>query len=624
MQRRWLTAIEILTAFVAAGLFTFACSRIRVDPLERLGQVSGMATIAMRFIVVSVALLVALGLSARLRGGAWLETVSRLVCAAFAGLASATFAAGVLLALRGTPFGFGGVSGDAGTLCQWAELLARGEPYSSVYPPLQVYLVKWIAEVQGGPTAHAIKWFQLLGVAAIGPATYAAWRLLMRPAWALGLAVVSIVPLIEPYRPYAGLVLAILIPVLLKFLDVLRVVGELKLQRVMQYAAMFGLGLGLLCLLYSGWYQWSAPGFIVATLIVFPWRDWKRALLFCGIAGFVFVLCVLKYVLGFAAGSGIKDKWVYIDALLEPTYFTMWRGGAPGDFHWQPLGELGGVGLFAVVLAVGLGIALTLGRRNTNVIALVSIVVGCFLLRLWHAHNMFATKLVQLWPRTSAEILCCMLVLCVFALYLVIDRIDTKSVWRSPSATVAVVASLAFILMMASAATTDQYVPRNRERSASELAFMAQRLSRKKPSVAPGATITTSSSLEGIGFSKAALIDGNLATPFSSALGRKDDHEEWIELRWEGPKQFSHAVLYPAGDGFPLDFAIDVWNGSNWVQRRDWSYAPEPYGGMVVELLPNTDGATDSTTGLRFRATKLRQLAGSSDYVLRLGEIELR
>jgi galactan 5-O-arabinofuranosyltransferase len=623
MSRRWVTGLEIATSVVAAAVLTLFFGRIHSDPIDRMGQVSALATIGFRFLLVSIPLVGALGLSARVRDGAAFETVNRFVCAAFAGIASAAFAGGILFALRGTPYGLGGTSGDSGALCQWTDIVKRGDSnWSSVYPPLQIHFLAWLSNILGEPPAYAMKWFQILGTALYGPAAYAAWRLLMRPGWALGLAIISMLPLIEPYRPYAGLVLIVLVPILLKFLLVLQDVGNLSLQRVMQYAAMFGLGLGLLCLLYSGWYQWSAPGMFAAVLILFPWRDWRRGALFCGIAGLLFVMCVLHYVMGFRAGPGIKDSYVNLEARIDPTYFATTRQGTYEmvvNQAWPPLGELGGVGLFTLLLTIGLGVSLTLGRRQTTVIALVSIITGCWLLRLYHAHNMFATKLVQLYPRTSGEILCCMLVLCVFALYLLIQRCEPTSVWRSHSAATGVLASLVFVVMSASSSSTDLYLPRQSEDSLGHLAWISQQVSRKKPSVARGAQVVASSSLETPGFSARALTDGKLNTFYSSALGRTDDHEETIELHWEGIRLFSHLLLFPASDGFPLDLSVDVWDGQRWVNRREVRYLPEPYESSLIDL-PRQDG----TTAIRLRATRLRQAKGSSDYVLRLAEIELR
>jgi galactan 5-O-arabinofuranosyltransferase len=619
MRRRWLTTIEIATSFVAAAVFTFVFSRVHANALDRIGQVSGMATIALRFLMVAVPLVVALGVSARVKKGAAFDTTARLVCAALAGVASAAFAGGILFALRGTPFGIGGTSGDAGVLCQWADSVNRGDnSFSSVYPPLQVHLLAVLSRLFDMPTAHMIKFFQVIGVAAIGPAAYAAWRLLMRPGWALAIAVVSMMPQIEPYRPYAGLVLVVFLPVLIKFLDTLQTVGTLSLQRVMQYAAIFGAGLGFLCLLYSGWYQWSAPGFAVAVLVAFPWRDWRRGTLFCGIAAVVFGLCVLHYVMGFRAGSGIKDTWFSFDAQTDPMYFGNLRGGTQS--RWLPLGEIGGVGVLTLILVVGIGIALTLGRRRNSVVALVSILGGCWALRLWHASRMWETKLVQLWPRTSAEILCCMVLLSLIAIHLLIERCESTSIWRSRQAMIAGITGLVFVIMSSSAAVTDLYVATNTEGTFGWLTWIAHQLSRKRPSIGRTAEISTSSSIESAKFSAHGLNDGDLNTFYSSEPSPDEDHEVSIEFRWSEKKLLNRVILYPAADGYPSDVAFDVWDDDKyeWVEVRQSRYLPEPYGGFLIEL-----GHAGETFRFRMRVTKMRKLEGSDDYVVRLGEIEL-
>jgi galactan 5-O-arabinofuranosyltransferase len=585
-----------------------------------MGQVSGIATISLRFLLVSTPLVAALWLATRLRGGAHFDTIQRIVCGAMAGLTSATFAGGIVFALRGTDLPLGGAFGDAGTFAEWADAVKRGAPTSSVYPPLQIHILAWVSDLTGMTTIHANKVFQIAGAALYGPAAYAAWRLLMRPAWALGLAVVTSMILIEPYRPCAGLVLIVLIPILIKFLDVLRGVGDLSLQRVMQYAAIFGVGLGLLCLLYSGWYQWSAPGFLVATLVVFPWRDWRRGALFCGIAGVLFGLCVLQYVMGFKAGSGIQDGWFSVDALMDPMYFAM-GPRLPDNFRWMPLGEFGGIGVFTLILFAGLAIALVHGRRSTSVILLVALAGGCWAFRLWHAHNMWTTKLVQLWPRTSHELLCCLLALCVIAVYLLVQRTDPTSPWRSPSASAGVAAGLVLVIMSASSSTTDMYLPTDAQGTYGDLAWIAHNMSRKRKAISRKAQIVPSSSIETETFSTRALNDGDLKTFFSSAAGITENHEETIEIRWESPQIFSRLILFPARDGFPVDFALEVWDGSKWLTRREVTSADAPRDFKAMLL---TNFGAEITTRFRLRATRLRKASDSNDYVLRLGEIELR
>ena len=121
-----------------------------------------------------------------------------------------------------------------------------------------------------------------------------------------------------------------------------------------------------------------------------------------------------------------------------------------------------------------------------------------------------------------------------------------------------------------------------------------------------------------------ALTDGDLKNAYSSELGHIDDHEEWIQLECEDTKQFSHVVLYPAADGFPLDFTIEVWDGKKWVQRREMRWSSEPYNAMVVEMFEGGTGGTDWTTKFRIKATRLRRATGSPNFVLRFAEIELR
>src|SRR6188768_3485405 len=105
MRRRWLgPVIEIAVSFAAAALMAFVCTTVKVNPLDRTGQVSGLASIQIRFLFLAVPLLVALFVATRKDGGRHVELVGRIVCAGLAGLASGFVAGGVIFALRGTPF----------------------------------------------------------------------------------------------------------------------------------------------------------------------------------------------------------------------------------------------------------------------------------------------------------------------------------------------------------------------------------------------------------------------------------------------------------------------------------------------------------------------------------------
>ena len=120
---------EAAVSLLAAWLFTVSCYHIRVKPLERLGQISGLASLGLRFTIVSIVLIVVLVLAAKMRRGAWFPGASNLVCAAFAGITSGFVAGGIVVALKGTLFGLNGAEGDSGPLIPWAQGYAMPASY---------------------------------------------------------------------------------------------------------------------------------------------------------------------------------------------------------------------------------------------------------------------------------------------------------------------------------------------------------------------------------------------------------------------------------------------------------------------------------------------------------------
>jgi hypothetical protein len=624
MKRPWVLGVfEIATSFVVAALFVVSCRHIAVDASERLGQVSALAAVEWRFLLFALPLVIILIVAARLRDGVHFDESVRFVCAALAGLASGAVAGGIVVILHRTPFGLGATNGDAGTLISWAERLNAGNgTESSIYPPLQVYLLAWMSKLSGVRAAYMLPLFQIVGVAVVGPFAYASWRLLLRPRAALIVAVVSALPMIEAYRQYPLLTLVIMVPVLLKFLQVLRYSATDSLGRTIRCGAMFGVVLGLLFLLYSGWFQWSGPGFMVAAAIIFPWRNWKQGALLIAIASVVFGLITYRYLTGVVHGSALADSYVYFDANVEPAFVAMWRGGLPGTVGvWPPFGELGGVGLFTLVLATGLGIAVAFGRKRTTVIGVVSILVGTWLFRMWHAHRMWQTKLVQLWPRTTAEVLYLLLVLTCFAALFTIDRAKRKaaedSILRTPSGFIGVVAALVLVLASASSATIDKYMPKQDGNDTGILAWSALHRPPLEDNQLVGATIAARTSLETDRWSVGGAIDHKLWRGYSSELGHKEDHVEWLDLNMHQARDFSRVVFWPAMDGSPIELSIDVWDGAKWSTDSTVTGFPQMY------MAPQTIKLTHSyqTDLVRLRATKLRQVDG--DYVFRVAEVEL-
>ena len=464
--RWWLPPLlEGVTAFGVAALFVWSCTFIRVSPLDRLGQVAGLAGLAFRFFLFGMALLAAMLIAKRVRKGAEHEMTTRLVCAALAGLATAMIAGGILVALRGTPWGLNGRGGDAGALAAWATALHNGEAIPPTYPPLSLHVLHYYSDLVGLLPELALKHLQIAGVAMVGPFAYLAWRFLLPPAWSLAIGVVASLPLVEPYKPFPNLVLIVFLPLAILYLKALRESATRSAPHLAQTAVLFGIAFGLACLMYSGWFQWSAPGLFVAALVVFPWREGPRkGGLLLALTGLVFGLVTAKYLGGLLldpAGK-IADNYVYFDVRTEPMYIAIWRNDTPGDVGvWPPIGELGGVGLYTILLALGMGAAIALGRRTTVVIGTGMILAGAWFMRFFFARQMWETKLVQLYPRTTPLILYSLIVLSGFAVFWLVRRLSVDHPLRGSSGVIGALCTLMLVFASAGTATADRFMPLN-------------------------------------------------------------------------------------------------------------------------------------------------------------------
>jgi galactan 5-O-arabinofuranosyltransferase len=480
---RWRApALEAAVAFGAMGLFLALCPSIHVSPMLRIGAISGLASLQLRFAMIVLPLIIALIVTARVRNGAWFALTSRLACAAFAGLASAFIAGGVLVALRGTPYCLNAHNGDSGMLAVWANAFTNHNPADyppPYYPPLFPHVLHWYMDLVDKPALYALKDLEIGITALIGPLAYLAWRLLLRPGWALGIGVVAALVIIEPYKPYEGLSLVLLVPLMIHFVQTLRHADDRTIQQLAKCGVAYGLGFGVLCLTYSGWFKWSAPGFVAAAACLVPWRGgrWKASALVGGIALFVFVAVVWSYFsdihtytkianIGIGGKPLVQDTYVYFDVLVDPGYFAMWKGDLPGGYtpDWPPWGELAGVGLYPLLLFLGFGTAIALGRKRTMVITLACVLVGTWLMRFYYAHYVYETKLVQLYPRTSIELAYGFALMAGFAIYYVVEYFARKTPdgpLRSSSTVIGAMCTLAFVLGTAGSAISDRYMPAN-------------------------------------------------------------------------------------------------------------------------------------------------------------------
>jgi hypothetical protein len=484
-QRLLVGAAECLVAVAAAAASVQLSRSIVVDPLDRVGQVSGVAALDLRFVVLGIAVLAACVAAAR-RPRAF-RLISTLACAAIAGLVTGLVAGGVLLALRGTDWPLFADGGDAGQLMRWADDIVAGRPVPADYPPAVLHLIAGWAELTGSSTAEALRSSQVVGTALFGPLAYLSWRLVLAPTWALVAALVGGMPMLEPYKPYTTVVLVMLVPGLIAFLDVLRRAAVLTWPRVAAVGLGSGVALGVLFCVYSGWFIWAAPGALVAVLAVFPWRAAAvRGLALLGLAAVGLVAVASPHLVGLLRAAGTtQDRYFYFDTYAEPAYIAMWRNDLPGETGpWPPLGELAGVGLFTTLLVVGLGVAVAVAGRHTAVLTLCLLMAGAWVMRFAIASQMYATQTVQLYPRTTAQILFCLLLLAVLAA-LHTSRLvhaswqarspERNGPWSGRSATPVLGALSAALLLALSmgSATADRYLPRD-DGSPGLLAYVAQ------------------------------------------------------------------------------------------------------------------------------------------------------
>ena len=493
--------IEIVVSFAAAALMALACTNIKINPLDRTGQVSGLAAIQIRFFVFAVLLFAGLLVAMRVRAGRHAELVGRITCAGLAGLASGFVAGGVIVALRGTPFALNPGAGDTDILVMWAKAMAKGGPPDELppafYPPLFPRVLYWYTSVTGQPAVYALKDLQIAFTAMAGPCAYLAWRLVLRPGWALAVGVVAALVVIDPYKPYGDLVLTIFVPILIRYFARLRESGDKHPYELVKTGVIYGVTLGILCLLYSGWFKWSIPAALILGVVWFPWRAYKRGATLVGATLLVFLLVNATYIAGMvrlqkniaaapAPTDGrephmIYDDYIYFDTQVDPTYVAMWKGDLPGsttEESWPPPGELGGIGLFTIICFAGTGVAVALGRRRTDVTVMLALLATIWFWRFWTAHYMYQTKLVQLWPRTTLGIIYLLVLFAGYGIHLVAERFrersEETSPLRSPNALVGAVVALTFLFGSMGSSISDRYMPYNSlPRTTGWLSFLA-------------------------------------------------------------------------------------------------------------------------------------------------------
>lgn len=137
-----------------------------------------------------------------------------------------------------------------------------------------------------------------------------------------------------------------------------------------------------------------------------------------------------------------------------------------------------------------------------------------------------------------------------------------------------------------------------------------------------GPRVEVSSSYSREGWDPTWAVDGDRtsrpgAVGFSSFVPNPAQHTEWIAVRAPSgtASQVTLTPVMGGGLGFPLDFEVQIWNGTAWVTRATRTHEPIPTEPLTITWSP-----ADKTDRVRIYATGLRKVAG--DYVLQFAEVE--
>ncbi|MCX5304302.1 hypothetical protein [Streptomyces sp. NBC_00040] len=432
-RRRVLFCAEILVSLAAALGYTLLCGRIDVNPMIRVAQVSGLAKMQQYAALLGIPILALLLYTAHRGSLMRHQLVKRLVCAALAGLSTGVVAGGVVVALNGTPWALGGQEGDPSVLIDMGTSFLRGEGMSGIYPPAFPALIAVWAKLRHGGTlgsGMALQDLQIFFTAIAGPMAYAAWRLLLRPFWALLIAVPSAVLFIDPIRPYSHGTMIVLLPLLGYWLREMRRAEHRTTRRNLVSGILLGLVFGALFLWYSGWYVWAAPGVGLLALFLFPWRGGARkvkaTLVYIGatVATAAVVGAPLLYQM-VRLGADNPDRYAFLSVYADPAYVLGWvsdRSGGLTYRTWPVSGEMAGQTGFTLLLLFGAGLGIGLGLRNIMVRTAAAVLAGAWLARFWFASHMVQAKAVQLYPRTTWIIMYCLMILAVLGLMVAVDR----------------------------------------------------------------------------------------------------------------------------------------------------------------------------------------------------------
>ncbi len=152
-----------------------------------------------------------------------------------------------------------------------------------------------------------------------------------------------------------------------------------------------------------------------------------------------------------------------------------------------------------------------------------------------------------------------------------------------------------------------------------------------QPNLAYHAAVRVKSAYEGLpGWAIANAVDGKtIFSPgyygYSSQVGNADNPTEsqWVEIDLGVPRIFDSIVLYPRsdpgriGDGFPIEFTIKVWNGTEWLTRVTHTNYPKPNDSPQIFTWSSRSAASK----VLIETTNMRKVDGW--YVMQFTEIQI-
>ncbi|MGW0432295.1 arabinofuranosyltransferase [Micromonospora sp. NPDC003197] len=308
---RWVNAgtVAVATSMLAVPVAFVVPNLTRLDPFTTR---AAALSIAAALLLAAALFIVAIRWS------------TELIAGVAAGLATAWSVLMLRVGLYGTPFGFGGLTGDAGRVTgsatRYTTTIASSDTLvpslPSEYPPFYTWLIGRASVLLDVPAWKLVADFQVLFIAAAVLVPFLLWRRLAGSWVALAITAVALLTWLDPRKGYEVLTLGIFVPWML---DVFA-----RPIRSRMHWLLAGLIGGFIAITYQAWVVYGVFGLIV--LMVIGWRTepdrWayvRRLGLIAAVAFVVSSWYVVPFLWGVATigGEQVHDLYVFTSSNTE-------------------------------------------------------------------------------------------------------------------------------------------------------------------------------------------------------------------------------------------------------------------------------------------------------------------